>query len=981
MNPERWQELEKLFQEALAQPPEKRTHVIESADEDLRPHLKALLAAHESAGTFIESPAIDVEARNIANLHEPHSVIGKVISHYRVLEHLGAGGMGDVYLAQDITLGRQVALKFLPSNFTLDSERLRRFEQEARAASSLNHPNILTIYEIGEWNSCRYIASEFIEGSTLRELIGGQPMKIDEAIDITIQVADALISAHSKGIVHRDIKPENIMICRGGLGQKEGHIKVLDFGIAKLTEAQSSETDLPTRPLLSTSEGITIGTAPYMSPEQADGLKVDARTDIWSLSVVLYEMLSGHVPFEGATRGRLIVSILEKEPRPLSELVDNIPAVLESLVMKGLCKRRDDRYQTAREFQKDLNEFRRHPEGLESRLTAEKRISLSTQSMGRSSSWRSRAPILTIIGAVVLTLFGLGIKYVWPRLAARNTPPPFSKFNLTRLTSHGKASSAVVSPDGKYVVHVAGTLEQKSLWLRHIATGSDQQILPSNGGDISNLSFSPDGNHIYYVRSAPKDIVLETIPVLGGTPRRLLHDIDSSASFSPNSQRFVFVRGYPINKTASLMLANQDGTGEEKLITHDMNNFFFGTAGDPAWSPDGDHIAVPLRGSDSYTNVVVVDVKTKTEKQLTFQRWNAIHSICWLPDATGLLFTAIDAERKNAQIFYSSYPEGKVETVTNDLNNYEDLSVTADGTSAVTVRSEGESDIWISSVDDFSNPKQITSNKFDGVAGIAWTPDGKMVHGSNESGTRDLWLMNNDGSDNRQLTANVGLNLFPCVSADGKYVIFQSNRSANGSLNIWRMNIDGTNPTQLSFGTHDVDPRCTLDNHIIYTSDAQGQLSVWKLPVEGGTALRITDYYASALGVSPLDGSIAIGLLDEKVLRRRTGVIASTGGRPTKIFDLPALFGTLGPGFYGQTTSWTVDGKSLTYIDTKDDVSNIWAQPVGGGPPKQLTRFKSDLIFYYAWSRDGKKLALARGRKTSDVVLIKDLSKQSAESR
>jgi Tol biopolymer transport system component len=711
-----------------------------------------------------------------------------------------------------------------------------------------------------------------------------------------------------------------------------------------------------------------------MSPEQAEGLKVDARTDIWSLSVVLYEMLSGHVPFEGATRSRLIVSILEKEPRALNDLNENIPAALAWIVRKGLRKDREDRYQTAREFQNDLKEFRKRSEVADART--DDKHGVTTTRVTDTSSRRSRRFMLMVGAAVIaVTAIGLGVKYILPKFIAHTAATPFSKFNLTRLTTHGKASSAVISPDGKYVVHVIGTLEQKSLWLRHIATGSDKEILPSNGSDISNLSFSPDGNHIYFVRATSADNVLETIPVLGGPSHVIIHDVDSSASFSPDSQRFVFVRGDPRNKSASLIMANAEGIGEEKLITHKIDDFFFGTAGNPAWSPDGERVAVALRGSDSYTNVVVIDLKSHTEKRLTSQQWNAIHSICWLPDGTGVLITAIDAERKNTQIFYSAYPGGNVERVTNDLNNYEDLSITSDGSGAVTVRSEGESDVWISSIDDLTNAKQITSNKFDGVGGIAWTPDGKLVHSSNESGRRDLWLMKVDGTDNHQLTANAGLNLVACVSADGKYVIFNSNRTANGSMNLWRTNIDGSNPTQLTFGGHDVAPQCTSDNQIIYTSDAQGHGSIWKIPAEGGKAARLTDYYSSAVAVSPTDGRIAITFLDDKAtpVRRRTGVISPNGGFPATVFDFPALFGTLGPGFYGQIISWTSDGKSLTYVDTKDGVSNIWSQPVAGGPPKQLTHFNSDLIFYYAWSRDGKKLALARGRKTSDVVLIKDL--------
>jgi serine/threonine protein kinase len=979
MKPEQWQQLDSLFQQACNEPPERRPAFLQRIkDRELRQQLEALLAAHEHAGSFIEAPAFAVEAEWIAGEANDDPLIGRVFGHYRIIEHLGAGGMGEVYRAQDVTLGRHVALKLLPPFFTSDADRLRRFEQEARAASSLNHPNILTIYEIGEADSLRYIATEFIEGATLRDRIAGEAMNIDDALDISLQIVDALIAAHSKGIVHRDIKPENIMICGGRrLSQKGGLVKVLDFGIAKLTDAETINTDLPTRPLVSTTDGMTIGTAAYMSPEQATGEKVDARTDIWSLSAVLYEMISGHPPFEGPTRSHVIVSILEKQPRPLRELVE-VPEALEWIVKRGLRKQREERYQTARALYNDLREFRQqlHEKSSEGRLTSE----LAKQPRKVAGSTRRRKSVISLVlllAVVALIGLALGVKYWWPKLTARNSVVPFSKYEFMPLTSSGKASSAVISPDGKYVVHVFGSIEQKSLWLRHIATGSDKEIVPSNAGDISNLTFTPDGNRIYFVRGTDSDVVLETVPVLGGPPKQVLHDIDTSATFSPDGQRFAFVRGNPLDATASLILANADGTGEQKLVTRTITDFFFGIAGNPAWSPKSDKIAFALRSADSYRNVFVVGVMDRVEKQITSETWNEIHSLSWLPDESGLLITAIAPERRNTQIFYSSYPDGKVVRITNDLDNYEDMSITADGTSAVTVRSEGNSDIWISSRGDLTNAKKITSNAFDGVGGLDWTPDGKLLHVSNRSGTRDIWLMNADGSEDRQLTANAGLNLLPCASEDGRYVAFASNRAQKAEMQIWRMNIDGTNPTRVIDDINNGPPRCMKGNAILYSSGAESAPTLWKLSLDGGSPTRLTDYYASAGPVSPTDGRIAILFLDRSVTppRLRTGLVSPEGGPPKEKFDFPFVAGTLGGGFYGQVIRWTADGKSLTYIETKDGVSNLWAQPVNGGPARQLTNFKSDLIFNYAWSRDGKKLALARGSKISDVVLIKNKSR------
>src|SRR5437016_10034351 len=282
MMPERWQQLDRLFHLALERAPEERAAFLDqecAGDQQLRKEVEVLIAAHERAGSFIEKPALEVEAWSLANRrgdagNEP--MLGKTVGRYRVLALLGSGGMGEVYLAQDTVLGRKVALKLLPAHFIEDAERLRRFEQEARAASALNHPNILTIYEIGHTDSLRYIATEFIDGVTLRERMAGKPMETSEALDVAVQVASALAAAHAKGIVHRDIKPENMMISRGGhLAQRENLVKVLDFGIAKLTDQTAGEAEAITRVLLNTQEGSAIGTASYMSPEQARGQRVD----------------------------------------------------------------------------------------------------------------------------------------------------------------------------------------------------------------------------------------------------------------------------------------------------------------------------------------------------------------------------------------------------------------------------------------------------------------------------------------------------------------------------------------------------------------------------------------------------------------------------------------------------------------------------------------------------------------------------------
>ena len=375
MKPESWQQLDKLFHAALERAPEERAAFLDEAcdgDESLRQQVEALLSAHQEAGSFIESPALEVEAQLLAN-DQNESMVGQTIAHYKVISLLGVGGMGEVYMAQDTQLGRKIALKILPTGLTRDTDSVRRFQQEARAASALNHPNIITIYEIGRVEGRHFIATELIEGETLRPRIrsvelstagngsdkSGTPPQVGEILNIAIQTADALAAAHEAGIVHRDIKPENIMVRR-----RDGYVKVLDFGLAKLMKGPAIVVDpeAPTRIPIKTSAGLVIGTVTYMSPEQARGEEVDVRTDVWSLGVVLYELLAGSAPFARSTPSEVIALILEREPPPLTSYWPKVPAELERIVSKALTKDKEERYQTAKDLLVDL---RRLKQGLE----------------------------------------------------------------------------------------------------------------------------------------------------------------------------------------------------------------------------------------------------------------------------------------------------------------------------------------------------------------------------------------------------------------------------------------------------------------------------------------------------------------------------------------------------------------------------------------------------------------------------------------
>src|SRR5688572_12668304 len=359
MTPDRWQQIKELFHAALEREPAERSAFLARAcadDEELRKEVEVLLAANEQAGSFIEKPALEVEARSLANESDSkaESMVGKTIGRYRIISPLGSGGMGEVYLAQDTVLSRQIALKLLPEYFARDRDRLRRFQQEARAASALNHPNILTIHEVGEADGIQFIATEFINGETLRaSLMRAGKMKTSEALKVAAQVASALATAHEAGIVHRDIKPENIMI------RRDGYVKVLDFGLAKLTESRQIGVDaeLETPTLLQTNPGLVMGTVQYMSPEQARAKNVGVGTDVWSLGIVMYELLAGHVPFTGETPSHVMVSLMEDKLPPLKDHA-HVPDELDRFVTKSLRKNQKERYQTAGQLARDLKHFK-----------------------------------------------------------------------------------------------------------------------------------------------------------------------------------------------------------------------------------------------------------------------------------------------------------------------------------------------------------------------------------------------------------------------------------------------------------------------------------------------------------------------------------------------------------------------------------------------------------------------------------------------
>ncbi len=679
MSSEQYERVGELYHAAMELAPEARPDFLAEAcggEDELRREVESLLRAHEQAHGFIAGKVAGVVAEMADQQKNPSlapSLIGHSFSHYQVLSLLGAGGMGEVYLAQDTRLGRKVALKLLPPAFTRDHERLRRFEQEARSVSALNHPNILTIFEVGmaftETGETHFIATEFIDGQTLRERLRLGQLGLNEAIDLAIQIAAALSAAHEVGIIHRDIKPENVML------RRDGYVKVLDFGLAKLTEPQiSAEVNTETAVLqkVMTEAGRVLGTPQYMSPEQARGQKADARSDIFSLGVLLYEMLTNCPPFDGVNAIEVMAAILHREPAPLKQKVAAMPDELQRIVSKMLHKNREERCQTASDLLNDLKDLKEElaftaklersgQTGRDAAVAIPPNATVAgTKEVWAAHPTSSAEYILTeikrhkggaaIILAVLLLTAG-GIALAWyrfirpPRTAATGPAPrvvPFTSFP-------GFESFPSFSPDGNQIAFAWNGEKEDNLdiYVKLIDAGAPLRLTTSPAQDEAP-AFSPDGRYIAFLRTSPERRAVYLVPALGGPERKLADLFPASAwpgaSYSPDGKFLAVSDKGSAEEPFAIHLISVE-TGERRKFTSPPAGLI--GDGSPAFSPDGQWMAFIRASGSSVADLYVMSTAGGEVRRLTFDETligigsgSGVGSLAWTADGREIVFSS-----------------------------------------------------------------------------------------------------------------------------------------------------------------------------------------------------------------------------------------------------------------------------------------------------------------------------------------------------
>lgn len=801
MNSERWRQIDGLFDEVFELPKNRRLEYLTekcNGDEDLKNEVLSLLKAQEKAEKFMENSAMNLMGKAIAHDSSSiidHPLIGETIGRYKVEGLLGAGGMGEVYLAYDSVLNRKFALKILPAEFVADNERLKRFQREAQTVSALNHPNIVTIYDVGSFEDVHFIAAEYIEGKTVRTLID-EGLKLNDTLSIISQTAEALAAAHKNGIVHRDIKPENIMV------RPDGYVKILDFGLAKLIQDKHPTNE---QSALKTQKGVVMGTLAYMSPEQATGDKVDHRTDIWSLGVVLYEMLTGKKPFKADDKRVAYNAILSMDPQPVSSVDSALPPLFDPILVKFLEKDPEMRYQTASDFRADLKRLKRELDSSPSWSGNNLITQPVSQPVQISKSPKARKFLITA-GALSLLLAGFFGCFFYIKNKSPEVPD-WTKAKRIQLTDLSKTEYfPSLSPDGKFFAYAGEADGDFDIYRQKAVAGAKPDNLTENSiADDTQPAFSPNGEFIAF-RSEREQKGIYVMGETGENPRRI-SDFGYHPSWSPDSKEIVVstqeilspnVKNY---EPSQLWIINVE-SGEKRLLI-EMN------AIQPSWSPNGKQIAFWFSQPSGNKRDVAVVAANGGEPVVIGENSlpTAINmNPVWSPDGNFLYF--ISNKDENISFWRVKIDQttgrmlSKPKLVLSPSKRSHHITFSADGTKMAYVEKEIKSNIQSLGYDaktekTLGEPYWVTSGDRQ-LSRPEISPDGNFfVSRLIRRGQDDIVKVNRQTREMIDLTNDKAVDRYARWSPDGSKISFTSDRT--GKHEIWLVDADGSNFKQITF--------------------------------------------------------------------------------------------------------------------------------------------------------------------------------------
>ncbi len=863
---------------------------------------------------------------------------GLMIGQYVVGSPIGAGGMGEVYRATDSRLGRDVALKILPEMYGANADRIRRFELEARSTSKLNHPNIVSIFDTGEHEGRPYFVTELLEGHPLSAIMRETPqLPIRRILEAGIQIARGLAAAHEKGIIHRDLKPANVFVLR------DGHVKILDFGLAKLTQVETEPPDADNETLSGpgTAAGRVLGSAGYMSPEQVEARPIDARSDLFSLGVILYEMLTGSRAFRGESVAGTMSAILRDDPQDVLALRPDAPVALVQVVRRCLEKSAADRFQSARDLSFNLEE-----------LISRSDVSLSSAARSAIRGFVGRMPRRRVIGfgsilaLVVATLLIL----LWNGRSGADAQPKGQPPQLMRVTSSGRILPVVaLSPDQSYIVTAAESGKGAVLSLLHVATGSTTALATADAESFGAALFSPDGNFVYFTRFEDGGMNLYRVPLLGGQAQRIARDTSGALTMRPDGAEIAFVRTQDEAKVKALVAVSSDGSSERTIATLSSTKIALSEC---AWSPNATRLVC---GSGQIGAMSEIDAATGTIR--TLLHLPPLVWMVWTPDGKSLIGTTRYAE--GSQVVRVDVDTGAAVPVTSELGQYGPLAISRDGLTVAAARIDNRIHLWSLSIDDPSELRQITSgaNTQDGNFGIATAPDGRIVWSSKGAGKSiDLWIGAADGANSRRLTLHDDTDeTWPDVSPDGRYVVYRRDTPGPDGISrdLWQIEIESGSVERLTSTGDAFAGSYTGDGaSIIFHREVGDETFVFEIPSAGGDPRQVDGRQALAPRPSP-DGKWLLVSAEGK-----NELWPSDGAGEARRLPIGA-----------RMKKWRPDSRAFAY---RGKGGHLWMFEIESGESRQLTRLDHwDFPVAFAWSPDGNEVIFARSTQSRDIFLIR----------